>query len=144
MHLYARAETRSERYFKRERKQSRDNEPGTHEVADLVKSEEDILSSKKNADRRIFTDRTDAEDTFVRVAAYLGQVASPNSQCVDVLVGGQFGTEGKGHVSAYLSREYDGLMRVGGPNAGHTVASECGILYITISRLGAVMCKPIY
>lgn len=36
--------------------------------------------------------------------------------------GGQYGSEGKGHVAAYLAKEYDVLVRVGGPNAGHTVS----------------------
>lgn len=45
---------------------------------------------------------------------------------VDVIVGGQYGSEGKGQVTAYLSKEYDVLIRVGGPNAGHTVKSKSG------------------
>jgi adenylosuccinate synthase len=43
---------------------------------------------------------------------------------VDVLVGGQYGSEGKGQIAAHLAPEYDLLVRVGGPNAGHTVYSE--------------------
>jgi hypothetical protein len=43
---------------------------------------------------------------------------------VDVVVGGQFGSEGKGQIAAFLSQEYDWLVRVGGPNAGHTVYFE--------------------
>jgi len=41
---------------------------------------------------------------------------------VDVLVGGQYGSEGKGQIAAHLcrAREYDVVMRVGGPNAGHS------------------------
>jgi adenylosuccinate synthase len=38
-----------------------------------------------------------------------------------VLVGGEYGSEGKGHIASYLAREYSFLLRVGGPNAGHTV-----------------------
>jgi adenylosuccinate synthase len=41
---------------------------------------------------------------------------------VDVLVGGQYGSEGKGNVCAHLATDYDVLLRVGGPNAGHKVA----------------------
>jgi adenylosuccinate synthase len=41
---------------------------------------------------------------------------------VDVLVGGQYGSEGKGNICAYLAQDYDVLVRVGGPNAGHMVA----------------------
>jgi adenylosuccinate synthase len=41
---------------------------------------------------------------------------------VDVLVGGQYGSEGKGNICAHLAHDYQLLMRVGGPNAGHMVA----------------------
>lgn len=42
---------------------------------------------------------------------------------IDIVVGGQAGDEGKGKISAYLSYkgDYDYCVRVGGPNAGHTV-----------------------
>lgn len=42
---------------------------------------------------------------------------------VTVIVGGQAGSEGKGAICAALHRErkYDWAVRVGGPNAGHTV-----------------------
>lgn len=38
-----------------------------------------------------------------------------------VLVGGQYGSEGKGAVAAYVANEYDVHVRVGSPNAGHTI-----------------------
>jgi adenylosuccinate synthase len=40
---------------------------------------------------------------------------------VDVLVGGQWGSEGKGNIVSHIAPEYQYLMRVGGPNAGHKV-----------------------
>jgi adenylosuccinate synthase len=40
-----------------------------------------------------------------------------------VLVGGQFGSEGKGKIAAFLAPEYTLAVRTGGPNAGHTVIS---------------------
>jgi len=42
---------------------------------------------------------------------------------IAVIVGGQFGGEGKGKVTAYLSKRYkfDVVVRCGGPNSGHTV-----------------------
>jgi adenylosuccinate synthase len=43
---------------------------------------------------------------------------------VDVLIGGQYGSEGKGHIAAFLAPEYDYLLRVGGPNAGHKIYEE--------------------
>ncbi|MGA7807673.1 adenylosuccinate synthetase [Bradyrhizobium sp.] len=41
---------------------------------------------------------------------------------VDVIVSGQYGSEGKGHICAHIATEYGILVRVGGPNAGHQVA----------------------
>lgn len=38
-----------------------------------------------------------------------------------VLVGGQYGSEGKGAIAAYLADKYDMHVRVGSPNAGHTI-----------------------
>jgi adenylosuccinate synthase len=40
---------------------------------------------------------------------------------VIAIVGGQFGSEGKGKIAGYLAREVDMAIRSGGPNAGHTV-----------------------
>ena len=42
---------------------------------------------------------------------------------ITVVVGGQFGGEGKGKVTAHLCRNYnyDAAVRCGGPNSGHTV-----------------------
>ena len=39
---------------------------------------------------------------------------------VDILVGGQWGSEGKGAVAAYIAKDYNVLVRGGAPNAGHT------------------------
>lgn len=38
-----------------------------------------------------------------------------------VLVGGQYGSEGKGAIAAHVANEYDVHVRVGSPNAGHTI-----------------------
>jgi adenylosuccinate synthase len=45
-----------------------------------------------------------------------------------VVVGGQFGGEGKGKISAFITRqeEIDICIRCGGPNSGHTFVSEDG------------------
>lgn len=45
---------------------------------------------------------------------------------IDIVCGGQAGDEGKGKISAYLSYkgDYDFCVRVGGPNAGHTVVQN--------------------
>jgi adenylosuccinate synthase len=95
--------------------------------ADLIKNEKDIEAFKNDADVRINTSRTDSADTLVRVAARLGLYGGSDARCVDVVVGGMYGSEGKGHIAAYLASDYDVLVRVGGPNAGHTVSSASGI-----------------
>lgn len=38
-----------------------------------------------------------------------------------VLVGGQYGSEGKGAIAAYVANDYQVHVRVGSPNAGHTI-----------------------
>jgi adenylosuccinate synthase len=45
-----------------------------------------------------------------------------------VVVGGQFGGEGKGKISAFLTRneEIDICIRCGGPNSGHTFVADDG------------------
>lgn len=51
-----------------------------------------------------------------------------NSTNLHVVVGGQYGSEAKGHVAAYLHQQNPGMLgvRVGGPNAGHTAYDEDG------------------
>lgn len=45
---------------------------------------------------------------------------------IQVIVGGQFGSEGKGHAAAELAKRAGRMLaiRTGGPNAGHTVWSQ--------------------
>ena len=125
-HLYAPRITLEKRFTKKNAERA--GETATNYTdADLLKNESDVVSFMKDADVRINTGRTDGRDTLVRVAARLGLYSPPDVRCVDVLVGGQYGSEGKGHVAAYLSRDYDILLRVGGPNAGHTVSSPSGV-----------------
>lgn len=47
---------------------------------------------------------------------------------VTVIIGGQFGSEGKGKVAHYLAQEQNASMavRVGGSNSGHTVIDKSG------------------
>lgn len=66
---------------------------------------------------------------------------------VTVVVGGQFGGEGKGKVAHYLAREMGAkaTVRVGGSNSGHTVVDPAGNALIlrhlpTPSILPDVMC----
>jgi adenylosuccinate synthase len=125
-HLWGPRKVLEQRY-----KQKNNELPGktvqTYTDADLIKNERDIEAFKNDADVRINTARTDSADTLVRVAARLGLYGGSDIRCVDVVVGGMYGSEGKGHIAAYLANDYDILVRVGGPNAGHTVSSASGV-----------------
>ena len=70
---------------------------------------------------------------MVRVAAQLGLLDRSHSACVDVIIGGGYGSEGKGNIAFYLAPEYDILMRVGGPNAAHKVYLESGNIFTHFS-----------
>lgn len=61
----------------------------------------------------------DVIDTSLDVAAQVMPVVF--APLVDALIGGQYGSEGKGHIASYLAPNYDVLVRSGGPNAGHQV-----------------------
>ena len=87
----------------------------------LNKTERNVPKLEKIADVVIRTDRCTPQDVLIRVASHLGLYGREYVRLVDVLVGGQYGSEGKGQVCAYLAPEYDLLIRVGGPNAGHKV-----------------------
>ncbi|WP_421999382.1 adenylosuccinate synthetase [Reyranella sp.] len=72
------------------------------------------------ADITLQTD-TAASDELARVALALADIR-PIGGCerlVDVFVGGQYGSEGKGNICSFLAHRYNVLVRVGGPNAGH-------------------------
>jgi adenylosuccinate synthase len=91
--------------------------------ADVRKNttESQVDTLAENADVVVDTDRCSSEDVAVRVAAHLGYYGRGTQRLVDVLVGGQWGSEGKGHIVSHLAKEYSVLVRVGGPNAGHKV-----------------------
>lgn len=61
------------------------------------------------------------ENNLARVLARVSPLAP--RRMVDVVVGAQYGSEGKGHICALMAQlgHYQGLVRVGGANAGHTV-----------------------
>jgi adenylosuccinate synthase len=85
------------------------------------RTERRVMRLANIADVVINTERCTENDVLVRAASHLGLYGREALRLVDVLVGGQFGSEGKGNVVSYLAREYDLLLRVGGPNAGHKV-----------------------
>ncbi|MDR6579774.1 adenylosuccinate synthetase [Pseudomonas extremaustralis] len=123
VHLYASDPTLQGRYAKRIEGQAN---PLPYDEVNQLKDQTEIQALKDDADVRVYTERSDSNDTLVRVAARLHLYTPPEIRCVDVLIGGQYGSEGKGNIVSYLAREYDVMIRVGGPNAGHTVASSAG------------------
>jgi len=85
------------------------------------KTESEVNDLAADADVDINTDHCDEKDVEIRAAAALRLLPGRNQRPVDVLIGGQYGSEGKGNIAYYLAPEYDLLVRVGGPNAGHKV-----------------------
>jgi adenylosuccinate synthase len=79
-----------------------------------------LLNGK--ADRVVENHNKKPASLLALAAAGLGLFPLEPIPSVDVIVGGQYGSEGKGHVCAHLAPGYDVLVRVGGPNAGHRVA----------------------
>jgi len=61
--------------------------------------------------------RTDILEILQRIDNY-------EEGAVDLIIGGQYGSEGKGKLADLLSPGYQHLVRSGGPNAGHWVRSD--------------------
>lgn len=118
VHLDASDEVLADRYSKRS---SRLKEMGRYQDVRRNQTEKSVHGLGRIADVVIATDRCTEGDVFVRVAARLGRRLPQGAGWVDVMIGGQYGSEGKGNIAAYLASEYDVLVRVGGPNAGHKV-----------------------
>jgi len=84
-------------------------------------TEAQVSNLAQDADVSIDTHRCTERDVLARAIAALSLNPSRETRLVDVFIGGQYGSEGKGNVAFHLAGEYDVLMRVGGPNAGHKV-----------------------
>jgi adenylosuccinate synthase len=123
IHLYAPKDELSERYEKR-RDASHLQELDNYDQVAENKTEQNTVTLGKDADISIDSSRCSVEDVETRAVAALRLSSSRNDRLVDVLIGGQYGSEGKGNIAFFLGPEYDVLMRVGGPNAGHKVPVE--------------------
>jgi adenylosuccinate synthase len=121
LHLTAPDEVLSARYYSRK---TDVKEMKSYEEVRKNRTEKQIEQLAQIADVVIDTKRCTELDVFVKAASHLGLYGREYLRLVDVLVGGQFGSEGKGNIVSYLAREYDVLVRVGGPNAGHKVYEE--------------------
>lgn len=109
------------RYRSRRRADSSFVEFATYDEVTANATEARVDSLANHADVVLDTLRNTEDDLLVRCEARLGLLPSLTAPLVDVLVGGQYGSEGKGNIAYYLAPEYDALVRVGGPNAGHKV-----------------------
>ncbi|MGH8866566.1 MAG: adenylosuccinate synthetase [Actinomycetes bacterium] len=132
VHVTASRSTCSVRYEER-RSRAEVSEAASYDdvVADPTESRVDELGP--TADIAIDTDRDAPPDVVTRVAAQLGLLDREHAPCVDVIVGGGYGSEGKGNIAFYLSPEYDILFRVGGPNAAHKVFLASGEIFTHFS-----------
>lgn len=92
----------------------------TESAAQALEAEADVV---------IDTTRATPEDVTARVAARVLRIGRRGGGYVDVLVGGQWGSEGKGNLAFFMAPEYDLLVRVGAPNAGHKVRTPDGRVY---------------
>jgi adenylosuccinate synthase len=108
---YAQRGTKTKEFERYEDVRKSRTERGVRELADV-------------ADNVVATDRCTPEAVLVRAIALLGLYPRITTPLVDVLVGGQYGSEGKGNIVGHIAPEYALLVRVGGPNAGHKVYAE--------------------
>ncbi|HEX8452784.1 MAG TPA: adenylosuccinate synthetase [Longimicrobium sp.] len=121
VHLTASKAVREERFGSRE---GEVQELASYDAVLENRTEQQADTLNDIADIVVNTERNTIADVVVRIASRIGLYGRGLDRTVDVLVGGQWGSEGKGNVVGYLAPEYDVLVRVGGPNAGHQVYQE--------------------
>lgn len=119
IHVTAPPEVLRKRYDQRRKRERRDL--ADYELVRQNQTEQHVDALRDVADVVVDTNRCTSEDVLIRAASHLRLYGSNSAGYVDVLVGGQYGSEGKGQIAGYISKEYDLLVRVGGPNAGHQV-----------------------
>jgi adenylosuccinate synthase len=125
VHITASEQTRAKRYEER-RSRAEIVESANYEEVAADPTEAKIGDLASMADVVIDTDEVTEEDVVIRAAAQLGLLDRDHAPCVDVIVGGLYGSEGKGNIAFHLAPEYDLLVRVGGPNAAHKVYLASG------------------
>jgi adenylosuccinate synthase len=121
IHLDASDAVLADRYTKRGTKTK---EFQLYEDVRRSKTERNVRQLADLADTVVATDRCTPQAVLVRAIALLGFYPRITTPLVDVLVGGQYGSEGKGNIVGHIAPEYALLVRVGGPNAGHKVYAE--------------------
>jgi len=155
VHVTASRETCAARYEER-RSRAEVKEAASYDEVIVDPTEAQVDDLGPMADIAINTDRDAEEDVVVRVAAQLGLLDREHAPCVDVIVGGLYGSEGKGNIAFHIAPDYDLLVRVGGPNAAHKVYLASGEIFTHTSLPsgtqngdmplmigpGAVVCPP--
>lgn len=121
IHLEAPTEELASRY--RARSDTTDTAAGYEKVS-RNRTERGVGELARLADIVVNTGRCSAEEVCIRASALLGIYYKSDDQLVDVIIGGQYGSEGKGNIVGHIAHEYGLLVRVGGPNAGHKVYAE--------------------
>ena len=120
IHMTAPLDVLTARYESREDSASQAEQLSYQDVR-LNQTENLVGGLSEIADVVIDSNRCTEQDVLVRVASHLRLFGEESAGWADVIVGGQYGSEGKGQIAAYLAGDYDLLVRVGGPNAGHKV-----------------------
>lgn len=125
VHLMAQAGLLAERFARRVRAEDIGI---TWQQAMEAPQERAALYLGEAADLLVDTTPLTPADVTVRVGTFI-RPRTRNAPNVDVLVGGQWGSEGKGNIAFALAPEYELLVRVGAPNAGHKVCAHDGSIY---------------
>ena len=121
IHVRASAEELKRRFVKRAAKH---DASAIYEKMKREKTERNVSKLADISDVVVSTDKCTAEAALVRATALLNLYPRANDKLVDVIIGGQYGSEGKGNIVGHLAPEYKLLIRVGGPNAGHKVYAD--------------------
>jgi adenylosuccinate synthase len=129
-HIHTSASEKTLRRRYGQRKKERAGELPSYDEMAADPTEAQIERMREHADLVIDTGKRLPRDVLVRAARALDLLAGSPAQCVDAIVGGEYGSEGKGNIAFYLAPDYDLLIRVGGPNAGHKVFLHSGESYI--------------
>jgi adenylosuccinate synthase len=89
------------------------------------------IAAKVNSIEKTLGVVKESKDTQAQTKAYVKPLSKSTASAsgIDVVLGGQWGDEGKGKLVDILSQEYDVCARVaGGSNAGHTIVVD-GVKY---------------
>lgn len=126
IHLTASTNVLKERFLNREEVRDLSPKQALEKYTEAINdpTEKQVHTLADEADLTIDTELSTKDDVYIRAASFLKLLAPTKNNLVDVIVGGQFGSEGKGQITAHIAPDYDCLVRVGGPNAGHTVYAE--------------------